>query len=48
MPELLLDVPGLELGAAIQVEREARGDVERFQEKHDEGIRDRYGQRSEG
>ena len=39
-PELLLDVPGLELGAAIQVEREARGDVERFQEKHDEGIRD--------
>jgi hypothetical protein len=47
MSELLLDVPGFELGAPIQVEREARGDVEGFQEQHDERIRDRYGQRGE-
>src|SRR5215471_15758773 len=33
-PELLLDVPGLELGPPVQIHAEARGDVEGLEEEH--------------
>src|SRR6185503_12588307 len=39
-PQLLLHVPGLELGAPVQVHRKARGHVERLEKRDHKGVRD--------
>src|SRR5215467_8787284 len=42
-PELLLDIPGLEVGPAVQVHRKTRRNIERFDEKDRGGVRNRQG-----